>query len=103
MPSKHEDRIVDTHKAICKPFKETGYCGYGDTCKYSHERYIESESIQASSESELKCGICRKTFEEEVVTDCGHSFCSFCAIRRYQEVDECGVCKKPTYGKFWVR
>ena len=23
---------------ICKDYKETGYCGYGDSCKYMHDR-----------------------------------------------------------------
>merc|ERR1719231_1013542 len=23
---------------ICKDYKETGYCGYGDTCKFLHDR-----------------------------------------------------------------
>lgn len=88
------------HKTICKPFRETGYCGYGDTCKYSHERYVEEEAAAAV---DVGCGICRKEMEEEVAAMCGHRFCSACALRRHQEVDECGVCRRLTYGRFWMQ
>merc|ERR1712151_1155634 len=27
-----------TDGGICKDYKETGYCGFGDTCKYAHDR-----------------------------------------------------------------
>ncbi|KAJ3621768.1 hypothetical protein Zmor_004529 [Zophobas morio] len=23
---------------VCKDYKETGYCGFGDTCKFMHDR-----------------------------------------------------------------
>lgn len=99
---REDDVVIDTHKVVCKPFRETGYCGYGDSCKYSHSRHAEVESVRAAAVSKV-CGICSKTFSEEVVTECGHSFCSLCAMRRYQEVDGCNTCGKPTYGRFWVR
>lgn len=29
---------VDYQPDICKDYKETGYCGYGDACKFLHDR-----------------------------------------------------------------
>ena len=29
---------VDFNPEICKPFKLTGFCGYGDSCKFAHDR-----------------------------------------------------------------
>jgi len=28
----------DYQPDICKDYKETGYCGYGDACKFLHDR-----------------------------------------------------------------
>lgn len=93
---------VNVYKTVCKPFRETGYCGYGDGCKYLHERCVDVQEVM-SAEIPSLCGICEREFTEEVVTECGHKFCASCAIKKYQEVDECGMCKKPTYGKFWIK
>ena len=30
--------VVDYQPDICKDYKETGYCGFGDTCKFLHDR-----------------------------------------------------------------
>jgi len=30
--------IFDYQPNICKDYKETGYCGYGDSCKFLHDR-----------------------------------------------------------------
>eukprot|EP00494_Astrolonche_serrata_P033488 UN33757 len=30
--------IYDYQPDICKDYKETGYCGYGDSCKFLHDR-----------------------------------------------------------------
>jgi RING finger protein 113A len=29
---------IDYQPGICKDYKETGYCGYGDSCKFLHDR-----------------------------------------------------------------
>ncbi|KAF8822690.1 zinc finger (CCCH type) motif-containing protein [Cardiosporidium cionae] len=29
---------IDLNPEICKDYKETGYCGFGDTCKFLHDR-----------------------------------------------------------------
>ncbi|KAH9083930.1 hypothetical protein EDB83DRAFT_2309808 [Lactarius deliciosus] len=30
--------IVDYQPDVCKDYKETGFCGFGDTCKFLHDR-----------------------------------------------------------------
>ena len=30
--------VVDYQPDVCKDFKETGFCGFGDTCKFLHDR-----------------------------------------------------------------
>lgn len=31
----------DYQADICKDFKETGYCGFGDSCKFIHDRSVQ--------------------------------------------------------------
>lgn len=83
--------LVDYQPDVCKDYKETGFCGYGDSCKFMHDRgdYLAgwqldkmdvSQQQQAAEEDEeeevpFACLICRKPFTEPVVTKCGHYFC----------------------------
>eukprot|EP00033_Pygsuia_biforma_P002366 GCRY01002617.1.p1 GENE.GCRY01002617.1~~GCRY01002617.1.p1 ORF type:complete len:310 (-),score=64.25 GCRY01002617.1:23-952(-) len=30
--------VIDYQPDVCKDYKETGYCGYGDNCKFLHDR-----------------------------------------------------------------
>ena len=30
--------VMDYKPDVCKDYKETGYCGYGDSCKFAHDR-----------------------------------------------------------------
>lgn len=32
----------DYQPDVCKDYKDSGYCGYGDSCKFLHDRYIFS-------------------------------------------------------------
>jgi RING finger protein 113A len=41
----------------------------------------------------------RSTFEQ-VVTRCGHYFCSACAIKRFARTPKCATCLAPTGGIF---
>ncbi|KAL4073716.1 hypothetical protein J3A83DRAFT_4187360 [Scleroderma citrinum] len=112
--------IVDYQPDVCKDYKETGYCGFGDTCKFLHDRgtYLagwqldrlaenpkrqvdESDSDSDSSEDiPFACLICRKHFTDPVVTRCGHYYCSSCAIKRYARTPKCLACSAPTAGIF---
>jgi len=110
---------------ICKDYKETGYCGYGDSCKYLHDRgdyktgwQIDKEweeqqkSTKGSSKDdqsyEIKeddnipfaCAICRQPFVNPIVTRCKHYFCERCALQRFKKNMKCAVCAENTFGSF---
>ena len=83
--------LVDYQPDVCKDYKETGFCGYGDSCKFLHDRgdYLAGWQLdkldpatnapdQEEEEEEevpFACLICRNQFTEPVVTKCGHYFC----------------------------
>lgn len=82
----------DYQPDICKDYKETGFCGFGDSCKFLHDRsdykhgwQLEREWNEGSysrdsdddtkyeihsDEEELpfKCVICRGSFVDPVVS-----------------------------------
>ncbi len=117
----------DYQPDICKDYKETGYCGFGDTCKFLHDRsdYLagwqmeaaalpnsharrdadaagEGDSAEEDEEEEIPfaCLICRKPFTDPIVTRCGHYFCSACAIKRFAKTSKCFACGAQTGGLF---
>ncbi|KAG8728347.1 RNA-splicing factor [Ceratobasidium sp. 428] len=111
--------VVDYQPDVCKDYKETGYCGFGDTCKFLHDRgtYMQGWQLdklaatpqqQAGDDSDsdsdedipFACFICRKEYTEPVVTRCGHYFCSACAIKRFTKTPKCIACGAPTGGIF---
>ncbi|KAF8893460.1 hypothetical protein BD779DRAFT_1436203 [Infundibulicybe gibba] len=112
--------IVDYQPDVCKDYKETGYCGFGDTCKFLHDRgtylagwqldklaenpkkQIEDGSDSDSDDEDVPfaCLICRKHYTDPVVTRCGHYFCSRCAIKRFAKTPKCIACNAPTGGIF---
>ncbi|RPD52829.1 hypothetical protein L226DRAFT_503206 [Lentinus tigrinus ALCF2SS1-7] len=113
--------IVDYQPDVCKDYKETGYCGYGDTCKFLHDRgtYLqgwqldklaanprkdaadeESDTDSDDEDIPFACLICRKAYTDPVVTRCGHYFCSACAIKRFAKTPKCAACGAPTGGIF---
>ncbi|KAF8236053.1 hypothetical protein L208DRAFT_689981 [Tricholoma matsutake] len=112
--------IVDYQPDVCKDYKETGYCGFGDTCKFLHDRgtYLAGWQLDKLAETAKKdvneepdsdsddedvpfaCLICRKHYTEPVVTRCGHYYCSSCAIKRYAKTPKCLACGAPTGGIF---
>ncbi|KAJ7962552.1 Zinc finger CCCH domain-containing protein 1 [Quillaja saponaria] len=120
----------DYQPDICKDYKETGYCGYGDSCKFMHDRGDYKSGWQLEKEWDEKekarrgrreddvgddlteedddeddalpfaCFICRKPFEDPVVTNCKHYFCEHCALKHHSKNKKCFVCNKPTLGIF---
>ncbi|RDX54952.1 hypothetical protein K466DRAFT_453715, partial [Polyporus arcularius HHB13444] len=113
--------IVDYQPDVCKDYKETGYCGYGDSCKFLHDRgtYLqgwqldklaanpkkdaaddESDTDSDDEDIPFACLICRKPYTDPVVTRCSHYFCSACAIKRYAKTPKCAACGTPTGGLF---
>jgi len=111
--------IMDYQPDVCKDYKETGYCGFGDTCKFLHDRgnYLQGWQLdkqaadakkQAADESDSDdeedipwaCFICRKPYTDPIVTKCGHYFCSACAIKKFSKTPKCAACGAPTAGIF---
>ncbi|KAK7043230.1 RNA-splicing factor [Paramarasmius palmivorus] len=115
--------IVDYQPDVCKDYKETGYCGFGDTCKFLHDRgtYLAGWQLDKLAENSKKqvgdddssddsdsddedvpfaCLICRNHYTDPIVTRCGHYFCSACAIKRFAKTPKCAACGAPTGGMF---
>ncbi|WVN84896.1 pre-mRNA-splicing factor CWC24 [Cryptococcus depauperatus CBS 7841] len=108
--------LMDYQPDVCKDYKETGFCGYGDSCKFLHDRgdYLagwqldklapeEQGQVQEVDEEEdvpFACLICRKPFTQPVITKCGHYFCMLCAAKRFQKSPKCYACGAPTSGIF---
>ncbi|KAI8350194.1 hypothetical protein B0O80DRAFT_389440 [Mortierella sp. GBAus27b] len=118
----------DYQPDICKDYKETGYCGYGDSCIYMHDRGDYKAGWQLDQEWEAEqrakkaallgggdepesssdedddvpfaCLICREEFRHPVVTKCNHYFCEKCALTRYKKTPKCAACQTPTGGIF---
>ncbi|KAG8905469.1 RNA-splicing factor [Tulasnella sp. 403] len=113
--------LVDYQPDVCKDYKETGFCGFGDTCKFLHDRgtYLAGWQLDKMAEQASKqgpgdddsssedeedipwaCFICRKPYTDPVVTRCSHYFCSACAIKRFAKTPKCAACGQPTGGIF---
>lgn len=115
----------DYQPDICKDYKETGFCGFGDSCKFLHDRsdyklgwQLERETVTGeydnsgdeddkkyeidSDEDDLpfKCFICRNSFTDPVVTKCKHYFCEKCALEQYRKSTRCYICNVQTNGTF---
>ncbi|XP_050404843.1 E3 ubiquitin-protein ligase RNF113A [Patella vulgata] len=112
----------DYQPDICKDYKETGFCGFGDSCKFLHDRsdykhgwQLEREMTEgrygqndndnyeiSSDEDDLpfKCFICRNYFKDPIVTKCKHYFCEKCALSHYRKSKRCFVCNEQTNGVF---
>lgn len=114
----------DYQPDICKDYKETGFCGFGDSCKFLHDRsdykfgwQLEVESNQCDSDGDddpskyeikdtdddflpFKCLICRGSFVNPVMTKCKHYFCEKCALAHFKKSTRCFVCEKQTGGFF---
>ncbi|CAG0918354.1 unnamed protein product [Notodromas monacha] len=115
----------DYQPDICKDYKETGFCGFGDSCKFLHDRSDYKHGWQIERELEegrygaddddasryevasdndddfpFKCIICRGSFKHPVVTRCKHYFCEKCALERYKKSQRCFACGAQTSGVF---
>lgn len=117
----------DYQPDVCKDYKLTGFCGYGDSCKFLHMRedykagwQIEREweiggvkgmegegKNQGTGEGEGKdakkgppdtCPVCKEDFTSPVVTQCGHHFCEKCFLTKHKKKHNCFVCGVNTKG-----
>ncbi|CCG81897.1 putative CCCH and RING finger protein [Taphrina deformans PYCC 5710] len=118
--------VIDYQPDVCKDYKQTGFCGFGDTCKFLHDRgdfkqgwqldkdwetVVKSKNGPQDSKklvnSELdlteipfKCVICKQDYKSPIITKCGHYFCESCAIQRYKKTAACAQCGTGTGGLF---
>ena len=116
----------DYQMDICKDFKETGYCGFGDSCKFLHDRSEFKNSWELEREWQAKqkdlektrkedgsdqaapidestlCGFCKREWKDcetpSCVTTCRHYFCEKCFMAH--SAIHCSVCGKLTHGIF---
>ncbi|OJJ48247.1 hypothetical protein ASPZODRAFT_32595, partial [Penicilliopsis zonata CBS 506.65] len=139
--------VMDYAPDVCKDWKITGYCGYGDSCKYLHSRETYKQGWEIDREWEVNtkgkqlkgkivsthkkdgknghddddddddeedeedellesipfaCIICKKPYQNPIVTKCGHYFCESCALQRYRKNPSCAACGTGTSGVFNV-
>ncbi|CBF80042.1 hypothetical protein AN7755.2 [Aspergillus nidulans FGSC A4] len=129
--------FMDYAPDVCKDYKLTGYCGFGDSCKFSHMRedykqgweldrdwevstkgknlggkVVSQRGGQAGEDEDdeeeqlenipFACIICKKPYQNPIVTKCGHYFCESCALQRYRKNPSCAACGAGTGGVFNV-
>lgn len=119
--------VTDFAPDVCKDYKQTGFCGFGDSCKFLHAREDYKQGWQldrdwdinakgkkagakeanneADDEAALEkipfaCVICKKSYSSPIVTTCGHYFCESCALQRYKKTSTCAACGAGTGGVF---
>jgi RING finger protein 113A len=115
----------DYQPHICKDYKDTGFCGFGDSCIFLHDRGDYKMGWELDKEWELKqnqkqpidlaavdskiidvkelpvlCPICKNAFIKPVVTKCLHYFCESCALKHYKKTPKCFECQEATMGHF---
>jgi RING finger protein 113A len=109
---------IDYKPDICKDYFDTGFCGYGEGCKFAHIRedyksgweldkefedsQKQKEDVKEEKELPFACHLCRNTFVDPVVTKCNHFFCEKCALKHYDggKNTKCAVCSEQTFGVF---
>lgn len=119
----------DYQPHVCKDYKETGYCGFGDSCVFLHDRGdykmgweldreweskqgdldIDPNKYLISNDSNQEkyvdnfpsiCSLCQNEFHQPVETKCLHYFCEKCALSHYKKTPKCFICQALTYGQF---
>mmetsp|Transcript_10186 Transcript_10186/g.37877 ORF Transcript_10186/g.37877 Transcript_10186/m.37877 type:complete len:314 (-) Transcript_10186:2138-3079(-) len=110
---------------ICKDYKESGWCSFGDDCIYAHVRedYMEGYEQDRAWEKSMKekkeaknsapknleenldavpqeCSLCEQPFKNPVKTLCNHIFCKDCFLKHYKggRRTACPTCKEDTHG-----
>lgn len=97
--------VMDYKPDICKDYKETGYCGYGDACKFMHDRgdykhgwqidkeWEEKEKLRKEREAKLAKGELEGESGDEEEEDDGLPFACLLCRRVWAEVADPVVTK----------
>lgn len=77
----------------------------GGTVVASADRAKVAEADRDEDEALLEkipfaCIICKKEYQEPIMTRCGHYFCEPCALKRYRKDPTCAACGASTNGVF---
>ena len=75
---------IDYQPDLCKDYKDTGYCGYGDACKFMHDRGDYLSGWQLEKQWEAQQNERKKRFMEGASADGSEDGAE----------DECRPCKK---------
>lgn len=105
----------DYQMNICKDFQKTGFCRYGDECKFVHERDSydttnkfmpnykatstkilnrskNSSNKEIAQEDALKCVLCTNNPSSPMRIKCGHLCCEACFLKGCSQNAECSLC-----------
>ncbi|ODO10292.1 hypothetical protein I350_02521 [Cryptococcus amylolentus CBS 6273] len=85
--------LMDYQPDVCKDYKETGFCGYGDSCKFMHDRgdYLAGWQLDKMAEEGGGRAQVEEEDEDEEVP---------CATKRFQKSPKCYACGAATQGIF---
>lgn len=61
--------VMDYAPDVCKDWKQTGYCGFGDSCKFLHSREVYAQGWELDRDWEI--GTKGKTLKGKVVSQRG--------------------------------
>uniref|UniRef100_A0A8C9CQR2 C3H1-type domain-containing protein n=1 Tax=Phocoena sinus TaxID=42100 RepID=A0A8C9CQR2_PHOSS len=89
----------DYQPDVCKDYKETGFCGFGDSCKFLHDRSDYKHGWQIERELDEGRYDIHKDENYEVGSDEVHYFCESCALQHFCTTP-CSVCNQQTNGIF---
>lgn len=111
----------DYAAGLCKDYLETGYCGFGDSCIFLHDRgdYKMGWELDADFERQhqqkpddtgfeipepvdpslTECPVCKRPHEKaRMLPECGHRFCMTCIVNALKTRLKCPLCKAVVSG-----